>query len=103
MSYKYLVTVLIPDPEGRLQLWQFGDRNNAKQYCSKEAELTDGTSLRDVQAIECNEQTLSAVIEEMTKNYPGFAIQTYELVSVATRQVGPIVTKEVSKDGILPK
>lgn len=97
---QFIVTANPMGVRESLHLWSLGD--SAEQFVSQEIDFENAGELRDVASIICNEQNLDRVIDTVTASFPGRDVFTYQLISVASRKVGEIVKKEVSKDGILP-
>lgn len=62
-----------------------------------------GELASDSTAFRTTERDVEALVKQVTKDNAGKEVHVFKLVSVAIRPAGDIVTKEVTKDGILPK
>ena len=51
---------------------------------------------------EVDETDLDAAVVVLTAMNPGKEVRVYDLVQVSERPAGPLVTKKVTKEGVLP-
>jgi hypothetical protein len=50
----------------------------------------------------CMEADVPIVVEQMSKEWAGHEIKLFNLMSISTRLLGEIKTKELTKDGVFP-
>jgi hypothetical protein len=97
----YIVTATELGGDESLRLWDLGERS--RQFVSLPVDFEHQGEERDVKSVITEESDLVRVVDSMTRHFTGSDIRTYKLVAIASRKPGEMVTKEVSKKGILPQ
>jgi hypothetical protein len=62
----------------------------------------DGRDYTQCEFFEIEEQDLDGFVSELTRQHPGKEVRVYTLSQVSERPAGDMVTKKVTKDGVLP-
>lgn len=101
--------VVVPDERIERRLQDFGVRilpPNGREWAQPVAipfrDDDEATSPQDIRSWRCSEGEVLALVEDLTQRFPGQDVHVYELMSLNTRPVGEVKTRQVTKDGILP-
>lgn len=91
------------------------DSNPSHSYGGMSNLMIDGTSYRErtgyrdeplppnqVEQWLCEARDTAIVVDKMTKEFPGREIKVFNLAEVHIRPPGEMVSKVVTKDGVLP-
>lgn len=79
-------------------------RQFTSNYVNMELTGNYQESMKEIQSYTTErEEDVPAIVDYLTRNFSGRDVSVFKLQSVSVRAPGEIVTKDISKDGVLPR
>lgn len=98
-----MATKLVQITRGRLNMANFGESRYGVQSPTTVELLHEHEDFRGrAEFFFVEEKEIDRIVGVMASENPGKDIKVYDLVQVSTCPAAPLITKKVTKDGVLP-